>query len=48
MAIVSNQAKDIVQQEMLTEIRTFMNEARSHLARQVNQPLLATYWNSGY
>ena len=47
MAIVSNQVKDIVQQEMLTEIRTFMNEARSHLARQVNQPLLAAYWNIG-
>lgn len=47
MAIVSNQAKDIVQQEMLTEIRTIMNEARSHLARQVNQPLLAAYWNIG-
>lgn len=47
MAIVSNQVKDIVQQEMLTEIRTIMNEARSHLARQVNQPLLAAYWNIG-
>lgn len=47
MAIVSNQTKDIVQQEMLTEIRTIMNEARSHLARQVNQTLLAAYWNIG-
>ena len=32
---------------MLTEIRTIMNEARSHLARQVNQTLLAAYWNIG-
>ncbi|MBQ9395963.1 MAG: hypothetical protein IJU23_10700 [Proteobacteria bacterium] len=47
MAIVSNQTKDIVQQEMLAEIRTVMNDARSHLARQVKQTLLAAYWNIG-
>ena len=32
---------------MLTEIRTIMNEARSLLAKQVNQTLLAAYWHIG-
>ena len=37
----------VIQQELITEIREIMISARSNVARQVNEELLAAYWNIG-
>lgn len=36
-----------VQQEMISQIREIMINARSNVARQVNNELLSAYWNIG-
>ena len=36
-----------IPQDMISEIREIMRSARSHVAQQVNNELLAAYWNSG-
>ncbi len=34
-------------QTMIAEIRNIMQRARSNVARQINNELLTTYWNTG-
>ena len=34
-------------QSVIKEIRNILEEARSNVARQVNNELLAAYWNVG-